>query len=100
MKKKIELFVSQLSLRSLIVLALTVVPLVRTTQAKTSLKEQYADKVKHEFLFAWNNYKEYAWGHDELKPLSETYYDWYGDGHSLLITPVDAYDTMVLMGLK
>ena len=67
-------------------------------RAQTSVKEQYAGKVKSEFLFAWDNYKKYAWGHDELKPLSKTYFDWYGK--SLLMTPVDAYDTMVLMGLK
>lgn len=65
-----------------------------------SMKERYAEKVKKEFLFAWNNYKKYAWGHDELMPLTKSYYDWYGKGHSLLMTPVDAYDTMVLMGLK
>ncbi len=51
-----------------------------------------------EFLFAWDNYRKYAWGHDELKPLTKTYYDWYRQ--SILMTPVDAYDTMVLMGLK
>ena len=66
--------------------------------AQTTAKQDYADKVRREFLFAWNNYKKYAWGHDELKPLSKTYFDWYGK--SLLMTPVDAYDTMVLMGLK
>ena len=59
---------------------------------------RYAEKVKEEFLHAWNNYKEFAWGHDELKPLSRSYRDWYKE--SLLMTPVDAYDTMVLMGLK
>ena len=57
----------------------------------------YAEKVKHEFLHAWNAYKKYAWGHDQLKPLSKTYRDWYGE--SLLMTPVDAFDTMLLMGL-
>ncbi len=66
--------------------------------AQASLKKEYAEKVKREFLFAWNNYKKYAWGHDELMPLTRTYHDWYA--HTLLMTPVDAYDTMVLMGLK
>ncbi len=66
--------------------------------AQASLKKEYAAKVKREFLFAWNNYKKYAWGHDELMPLTRTYHDWYA--HTLLMTPVDAYDTMVLMGLK
>jgi ER degradation enhancer, mannosidase alpha-like 2 len=54
-------------------------------------------QVRSEFLYSWNAYKKYAWGHDELKPLSEGYRDWYGT--SLLMTPVDALDTMILMGL-
>ena len=28
-------------------------------------------QVRSEFLYAWNAYKQYAWGHDELKPLSK-----------------------------
>src|SRR6185369_8908941 len=54
--------------------------------------------VRAEFLHAWNGYKKYAWGHDDLKPLSKSYHDWYAE--PLLMTPVDALDTMILMGLK
>jgi ER degradation enhancer, mannosidase alpha-like 2 len=57
-----------------------------------------ARQVRGEFLYAWNAYKQYAWGHDELKPLSKSYKDWYGT--SLYMTPVDALDTLVLMGLN
>ena len=57
-----------------------------------------AARVKAELLHGWDNYVKYAWGHDELKPLSKTPRDWYGQ--SLLMTPVDALDTLVLMGLK
>jgi len=56
-----------------------------------------ATQVRAEFLHAWNAYKQYAWGHDELKPLSHGYRDWYGV--PLLMTPVDALDTLILMGL-
>ncbi|MGH9794746.1 MAG: glycoside hydrolase family 47 protein [Candidatus Acidiferrales bacterium] len=56
-----------------------------------------AARVRREFLHAWNGYKRYAWGHDELRPLSKTARDWHGV--SLLMTPVDALDTMLLMGL-
>jgi mannosidase alpha-like ER degradation enhancer 2 len=56
-----------------------------------------ADSVRQEFLHAWNAYKEYAWGHDALKPLSKTPHDWYAV--PFLMTPVDAFDTMTLMGL-
>jgi mannosidase alpha-like ER degradation enhancer 2 len=61
-------------------------------------KQQRAAEVRREFLHAWNGYKKYAWGHDDLKPLSKTYHDWYAE--PLLMTPVDALDTMILMGLK
>jgi ER degradation enhancer, mannosidase alpha-like 2 len=57
-----------------------------------------AKQVRGEFLYAWNAYKQYAWGHDELKPLSKSARDWYGT--SLYMTPVDALDTMILMGLN
>ncbi len=57
-----------------------------------------ARQVRGEFLYAWNAYKQYAWGHDELKPLSRSFKDWYGT--SLYMTPVDALDTLVLMGLN
>lgn len=59
---------------------------------------EMASKVRQQFLHAWSGYKRYAWGHDELKPLSKTYHDWYGV--SLYMTPVDALDTMILMGLN
>ena len=57
-----------------------------------------ANEVRREFLHAWKDYKQYAWGHDDLKPLSKSYHDWYAE--PLLMTPVDALDTMILMGLK
>src|SRR5436190_12524285 len=56
-----------------------------------------AERVRTEFLHAWNNYERYAWGHDALKPLSKTHHDWYGQ--SLFMTPVDALDTLILMKL-
>jgi ER degradation enhancer, mannosidase alpha-like 2 len=56
-----------------------------------------AKRVREEFLHAWNGYKQYAWGHDELRPLSKQGYDWYAA--PLLLTPVDALDTMIVMGL-
>ena len=57
-----------------------------------------ADDVKAEFLHAWSSYRRYAWGHDDLDPISKKPRDWYGT--PLLMTPVDALDTMLLMGLR
>jgi mannosidase alpha-like ER degradation enhancer 2 len=62
-------------------------------------KAEVAARVRTETLHAWNGYKQYAWGHDSLKPLTRQPFDWYGPGHSLLMTPIDALDTLTLMGL-
>src|SRR5450432_3084713 len=72
-------------------------PRVRPSAQESVAKPPLATQVCSEFLHAWNGYKKYAWGHDDLRPLSKTYHDWYGQ--SLLMTPVDALDTMILMGL-
>ena len=66
-----------------------------TIQAQQN--KRLAAQVKAEFLHAWNGYKRYAWGHDDLKPLSKTHHDWYPQ--PLLMTAVDALDTMILMEL-
>ena len=57
-----------------------------------------AAAIRQEFLHAWDGYKQYAWGHDDLAALSKAPHDWYGT--TLLMTPVDALDTMIVMGLK
>jgi mannosidase alpha-like ER degradation enhancer 2 len=57
-----------------------------------------AAQVRAEFVFAWEAYKRNAWGHDELKPVSRTFKDWHAA--PLFMTPVDALDTMLVMGWK
>jgi ER degradation enhancer, mannosidase alpha-like 2 len=69
-----------------------------SASAQQPNKQKLAAEVKAEFLHAWNGYKKYAWGHDDLKPLSKTYRDWYPQ--PLLMTPVDSLDTMIIMGFK
>lgn len=49
-------------------------------------------------LVSWHAYEKYAWGHDELHPLTKQPRDWYAQ--PLLITPVDSLDTLLLMGCK
>jgi mannosidase alpha-like ER degradation enhancer 2 len=56
-----------------------------------------AGQVREEMRHAWRGYERYAWGHDELKPVSRTAHDWHRD--SLFMTPVDALDTLLLMCL-
>jgi mannosidase alpha-like ER degradation enhancer 2 len=60
-------------------------------------RAELAEQVRREFLFAWKAYEQHAWGHDELKPLSKAPHDWHAV--SLQMTPVDALDTLLLMGL-
>lgn len=48
------------------------------------------------FSHSWKGYKKFAWGHDNLKPISASYQEWFGLG----LTIVDALDTMYIMGLN
>lgn len=57
-----------------------------------------ADRARAELLHSWRAYERYAWGSDELKPVSKTAHNWHAE--SLLMTPVDTLDTLLLMGLK
>uniref|UniRef100_A0A182J968 alpha-1,2-Mannosidase n=1 Tax=Anopheles atroparvus TaxID=41427 RepID=A0A182J968_ANOAO len=47
-------------------------------------------------LHSWKGYKEYAWGHDNLKPISMGYSDWFGLG----LTLIDSLDTLYIMDLQ
>jgi ER degradation enhancer, mannosidase alpha-like 2 len=60
-------------------------------------RREMAARVRAEFLHAWRGYERYAWGHDELRPLSKAPRDWYGE--PLYMTQVDALDTLLVMGL-
>lgn len=65
------------------------------------MKAQTAElsaSIKQEFVKAWDTYRRYAWGHDELKPLTRQYTNWYEE--PLRISPIDAYSTIKLMGLQ
>lgn len=54
---------------------------------------QYA--VVESFRHAWRGYKQHAWGHDNLKPVSGMAAEWF----SLGLTIVDSLDTAFIMGL-
>jgi mannosidase alpha-like ER degradation enhancer 2 len=77
------------------ILPLLVLLLLPLSLSAQTPNKKLAAEVKAEFLHAWNGYKKYAWGHDDLKPLSKTYHDWYPQ--PLLMTPVDSLDTMIIM---
>ena len=62
---------------------------------KLPLNEQQ-NAVVEAFQHAWKAYKKYAWGKDELKPISRESHEWLELG----LTLVDSLDTMWLMGLS
>ena len=47
---------------------------------------------------AWNGYLQDARGYDALMPVSKKGHNWYSS--SLLMTPVDAFDTFYLLKMK
>lgn len=67
-------------------------------QDSTREARKYAERVKAEFLHAWNGYKKYAWGNDDLLPLSKKPKNWHKE--TLLMTAVDSLSTIYLMGMK
>lgn len=56
-------------------------------------------QVRDEFLHAWNGYVRYAWGRDEVKPLSGTGSDFFVPGHSFGLSIIEALDTLYVMEL-
>jgi len=86
------------SMTALIALAGTVsLACVERTRDEGLDTAALAEQVRTEFLHAWSGYRQFAWGHDQLLPISRGYRDWHE--RSLYMTPVDAFDTMILMGL-
>lgn len=61
------------------------------------MKKEMCSNVKAAAQHAWKGYKDFAWGADDLKPLTKTPKTWYKT--SMLMTPVDALDTFTLLGL-
>jgi len=65
-------------------------------------KISYADtkameRVKSMMKLAWDGYVKYAWGTDELKPVSKTSRNWIGNG--IAASVLDSLDTLHIMGL-
>ncbi|HZI67557.1 MAG TPA: glycoside hydrolase family 47 protein [Thermoanaerobaculia bacterium] len=91
---KVPAMVSAAALLVVVVLAAGAVPGPAPVRID---RLEMARRVRTELLHSWRAYERYAWGHDELRPVSRTAHDWHGQ--SLLMTPVDAFDTLILMGL-
>ncbi|XPS91098.1 Mannosyl-oligosaccharide 1,2-alpha-mannosidase [Ascochyta lentis] len=55
------------------------------------------DAIRNVFKKSWKGYRELAWEHDELKPVSGEFKDPFAGWRATL---VDALDTLWIMGLK
>ncbi|KAJ3024645.1 UNVERIFIED_CONTAM: Mannosyl-oligosaccharide 1,2-alpha-mannosidase IB [Siphonaria sp. JEL0065] len=64
-----------------------------------SWDKEKAAVVREMAKHAWAGYSDYAWGHDDLKPVAKKGHDWYKSGSRMLNTPVDSLDTLFIMGL-
>ncbi|XP_053736238.1 mannosyl-oligosaccharide 1,2-alpha-mannosidase IA isoform X1 [Synchiropus splendidus] len=57
------------------------------------------EKVKEMMKFAWDNYKQYAWGKNELRPLTKNGHIGNMFGGLRGASIVDSLDTLYIMGL-
>lgn len=70
---------------------------VKVGKFTPEMKAEQMAAVKSATVHAWAGYKKFAWGKDDLEPLSKTGKNWYQ--HPMLMTPVDAFDTFIMLGL-
>ncbi|XP_070286342.1 endoplasmic reticulum mannosyl-oligosaccharide 1,2-alpha-mannosidase isoform X1 [Myotis yumanensis] len=68
-------------------------PRIQNQRASPNERQQ---AVIDAFRHAWAGYRKFAWGHDELRPVSKSFSEWFGLG----LTLVDSLDTMWILGLR
>jgi len=70
--------------------------LSRSVEEQAALNVARRGAVKAAILHAWEGYKEFAWGMDELAPVAKKGLKWFGLG----LTLVDSLDLLWLVGEK
>jgi mannosyl-oligosaccharide alpha-1,2-mannosidase len=68
-------------------------------KGKSSADPEGIAMIKRMMKHSWDSYVKYAWGYDELRPVSKTGRNWYGR-HTIGATVIDALDTLWIMGMK
>src|SRR3954464_9637116 len=58
-----------------------------------------AEDVRAEMRWAWRNYREHAWGKDQIKPISGGFESFPLKNHHLGLSLVEALDSLWVMGL-
>lgn len=73
-------------------------PVLQAPEIKqeSEILEQRRNSIKDAFLHGWHGYKQYAFGSDELKPLSNQSHNPFG---GLGATVIDSLSTMLVMEL-
>ena len=67
-------------------------PSAEQVNASDALARVRREHVRNVFKRAWRAYERYAWGMDELKPVSNRSHNWLGLGATL----VDGLDNLTL----
>ncbi|KAG0255165.1 hypothetical protein DFQ27_006396 [Actinomortierella ambigua] len=67
------------------------------TESERATREMRRKAVREGFLHAWNGYKQHAWGHDEVYPVTGMPKDNFGGWGA---TMIDSLDTLLIMGLN
>jgi len=71
-------------------------PTAEQINASDALALVRREHVRNVFKRAWRSYEKYAWGMDELKPMSNRSHNWLGLGATL----VDCLDNLWIFGMK
>lgn len=100
MKQEIITAPRATELKGLMILLLAVIIIhgCSSPEREVSDASMLAEDVKNETIRAWQAYTTYAWGHDELLPLSRGYNNWYDE--PMYISLIDAYSTLKIMGFE
>lgn len=67
------------------------------TDEQRRLRHARRDAVKRAFVYAWQKYKDRAWGHDEVKPVAGTKSNPFQNWGATII---DSLETLLIMGLQ
>ncbi|CAG8485578.1 414_t:CDS:10, partial [Diversispora eburnea] len=70
---------------------------VKETSEEKQIREKRRKSIKNGFLHSWRGYTKYAWGSDELLPISNGNANKFNGWGA---TIVDSLDTMWIMGLR
>jgi hypothetical protein len=79
--------------------AATTPPVISDYKALPPPAKQAATQIRNEFLHAWNGYKRFAWGHDQVNPIAGTSNEFFVDGHPIGLSIIEALDTLYVMEL-